>query len=299
MPVARLAAALAALAVGVAAVALVALLLHRTPGPVPLTGSGAPTAAAAPAPSTRSFPAPPAGAVVFAREDGPYALALAVLPGRAQVSVLGQQGTGVSGLAVTIGGAAAKSCGRGCYTRPATPPVDVRVGSTTWRVDVPPRAPDASALVARAARTWRALRSLAFSDRLASDASHAVASSWRAQAPDRLAYHVERGNDGVIIGSRRWDRVPGDRWIESQQTPVRQPVPLWQSAVDAHVVGETGTAWRITFFDPRTPAWFAITVDKRSMHTLDLRMTTTAHFMHETYRAFDAAAPIAPPATSR
>ena len=292
MAVLRLAAAIAALAAGVAAVAVAAILLRRTPGPVPLTGSGAPPAAA---PSTPRFPAPPAGAVVFAREDGPYALALAVLPGRAQVSVVGQQGKGVSGLAVRIDGAAAESCGSGCYTGPAASPVDVRVGSTEWRVDVPAGAPDASALVARAARTWRALRSVAFSDRLASDASHAVESTWRAQAPDRLFFHVEGGYDGVIVGSRRWDRAPGDRWIESQQTPVRQPVPLWQSAVDARVVGQSGTAWRITFFDPRTPAWFAITVDRRTLHTLDLRMTTTAHFMHETYRSFDAAAAITPP----
>lgn len=295
MPALRLAAALAALAAGVAAVAVVAILLRRTPGPVPLTGSAAPPAAAA---APERFPAPPAGAVVFAREDGPYALAVAVLPGRAQVSVVGQQGKGVPGLAVMIDGAAAESCGLGCYGGPATPPVDIRVGAVAWHVDVPPRAPDASALVARAARTWRALRSIAFTDRLASDASHAVASTWRAQAPDRLFFHVESGYDGVIIGSRRWDRAPGGRWIESPQTPVRQPAPLWQSAVDAHVVGQTGTAWRITFFDPRTPAWFAITVDKRTLHTLDLRMTTTAHFMHETYRAFDAAAPIVPP-TSR
>jgi hypothetical protein len=286
------AAAGAALAAGVAALALVGLLLHRTPGPVAPTGAGV---LASPGTGRSSFPAPPSRAVVFAREDGPYALALAVLPGRAQVSVVGPRGTGVDGLSFRIDGAAAQRCGAGCYAAPATPPVDVRVGSTTWRVDVPASAPDATAIVALAGRVWRSLRSLAFSERLASDAKHAVESTWRVAAPNRLAYHVAGGYDGVIVGARRWDRAPGGRWVESPQTPVRQPVPVWQSAVDAHVVSQTGATARITFFDPRTPAWFEIAVDLRTMRTFDMRMTTTAHFMHETYRSFDAAAPIVPP----
>jgi hypothetical protein len=293
----RVVAAGVALAAGIAAVALVALLLHRTPGPVSLTTNAAPVAAGG------RFPAPPAGAVVFSREDGPNALALAVVP-RAksllvQVSVVGQQGAGESGLPVSVAGTPAAACGAGCYraTVPAAHELDVRVAATRWRVVVPAPwpPPDASALVARAARTWRALRSLEFSDRLASDSMHSVVSTWRSAAPNRLAYHVTGGYDAVIVGGRRWDRSPGGKWIESPQTPLRQPVPVWQSAVDAHVVGETHGAWRITFFDPRTPGWFAITVDKRTLHTLDLRMTTTAHFMHETYRAFDAAAPITSP----
>jgi hypothetical protein len=298
--VARLVVGFAALAAGIAAVAVVALLLHRTPGPVSLMTGAAP---AAPGPAGSRFPAPPPGAVVFSREDGPTALALAVVPqGKsllAQVSVVGQQGVGESGLPVSVAGTGAAACGAGCYrvTVPVARTLDVRVAATRWRVALPAPWPPAgaSALVARAARTWRALRSLAFSDRLASDSVHSVVSTWRAAAPNRLAYHVTGGYDAIIVGGRRWDRAPRGRWIESPQTTLRQPVPVWQSAVDAHVVGQTPGAWRITFFDPRTPAWFAVTVDKRTLHTLDLRMTTTAHFMHETYRAFDAAAPITSP----
>src|SRR5207253_4138134 len=108
-----------------AAVALAALLLRGTPGPV----STAPAAPAAPAstpppPRSSGFPAPPPGAVVYSREDGPYALALGVVPngGRvlAQVSVVGQQGTGVNGLRVSVGSVAATACGSGCYQ--VTPP---------------------------------------------------------------------------------------------------------------------------------------------------------------------------------
>lgn len=301
----KLAVALAALAAGAAAVAIAALLLRGTPGPV----SAAPAAPPAPArtsppPRTSGFPAPPSGAIVFSREDGRDALALGVVPkgGRvlAQVSVVGQQGTGVNGLRVSFGSAAATPCGSGCYRAvlPLPRAIDVHVGGTRWLVTLPSPWPprDASALVARAAHVWRSLRTLSFYDRLASGPVHAVVSTWRAVAPDRLAYDVQGGYDAVIIGGRRWDRAPEGRWVESPQSlPVTQPSPVWVSARDAHVVGETPSSWRITFYDPRTPAWFAITVDKRTTRTLDLRMTTTAHFMHEKYRAFDAPIAVAPP----
>jgi hypothetical protein len=297
MPV-RLTVALLALAAGLAAVVLAALLLRSTPGPVSATPAPPPVAAAAPA--ARTFPAPPPGAIVFAREDGADALALAVSPSSAQVSVVGPQGAGVDHLSVSVNGAQAASCGAGCYRADVAHArtADVRVGSTHWLVHVPaPR--DGSALVARASRVWRALHSVAFSDRLGSDETHVVLSTWRAVAPDRLSYVIPGGYSAVIVGGRRWDRAPHGKWIESPQTvPVKQPVPVWQSATDARVVGETPTTWRITFYDPGTPAWFAIVVDKRTLHTLDMRMTTTAHFMHERYGSFDAPLAVEPPARS-
>lgn len=301
----RLTAALLALAAGAAAVSLAALLLHSTPGPA--SAASAQQAPPVPTRTPRAFPAPPAGAVVFAREDGPNALALALVPRGlhvlAQASVVGQQGKGVSGLSVAFGAVRASVCGPGCYRATIVRPraVDVRVGAMHWRVALPSRwpPPDASAIVASAARTWRSLHSLAFSDRLGSDATHVVFSEWRAVAPDRLSYVIPGGYRAIIVGGRRWDRAPGGRWVESPQTaPVRQPVPVWQSAVDAHVVGKPGATLRVTFYDPRTPAWFAITVDARTSRTVDLRMVTTAHFMHERYDAFDAPLVVRPPATS-
>jgi len=51
----------------------------------------------------------------------------------------------------------------------------------------------------------------------------------------------------------------------------------------------------VSFFDPRTPAWFEATVEKRTGHTLELRMLAAAHFMHDVYRSFDHAPAIVPP----
>jgi hypothetical protein len=323
---ARVVAAVGALAAGAGAVVVVAVLLSQTPGPVQAAPVPSPSPAA-PAPAARppskipaGFPAPPAGAVVFARADGANVLALAVRPRGPrqlllQASVLGPQGTGVGGFDVSFTlqerSARATACGRGCYRallpvagQPRSVLVDVRGGpaATHWRVALPAGWPaaDGSALMARAERVWRSLRSLSFRERLASDSSHSVRSVWRAAAPDRIAYTVSGGYSSVVIGGRRWDRAPGGRWVESSQTaPIHQPVPFWVSVTDARVLGSARLrghdVWRVSFFDPDTPGWFEVAIDKRTLHTLELSMFTTAHFMHDVYGGFDEPAGIRPP----
>jgi len=321
----RFAAGLAALCAGVAAVAVAAVLLERTPGPTPSTAapSASSSSPAVTAPATPTappgFPSPPAGSVVYSREDGANVLALGVVVQTSgvlvQASVVGPDGTGVRRLHVSFAlegtTMLATACGAGCYRatfapagRPPAVTVDVRGGAATtrWHVVLPSRVPaaDASALLARAGKTWRALRSLTYAEHLASDAKHEVTSTWRVASPDRLAYRIVGGYEAVIIGNRRWDKAPGGRWIESPQLPVAQPVPFWVSFADAHVLG-SGTAggrpvWIVSFFDPATPGWFEVELEKRTLRTLDLRMTATAHFMHDAYGAFDQPAGIRPPA---
>jgi hypothetical protein len=266
-----------------------------------------------------SFPSPPAGATVFARELGSDALALGVVsrPGGAvlvQASVLGRQGNGLPGLrlAFTIAGRTkrAVACGPGCYRATFTPvrapqSVDVTLPGGTrppWHVQIPAAWPprDARALVSRAARVWRSLHSLTFRERLASGTGQAVVSTWRIQAPDRLAYVVQGGWSAVVIGARRWDRGPSARtWTASAQTPLHQPVPFWVSVRDAHVLGNVTFAGRpavrVSFFDPGSPAWFTLVLDRKTFRTLDSHMVTNAHFMHDAYSAFNATAPVVPP----
>ncbi len=273
---------------------------------------------AVPVPDRPGFPAPPLGAVVFSRELGSDALALGVLPqpGKVllQASVLDQQGSGVRGLTVdfTLGRASkrATACGAGCYwatvetvRRPQTVRVEVRGNrvATRWRITLPASwpPPDASALIARAGRVWRSLQSLTFRESLASDSLHVARSTWRVEAPDRLAYQVLGGPAGIIIGDRRWDRPPGGHWVGSPQYPVTQPVPFWASAVNAHVLGTATVqgkpAYRVSFFDPGSGAWFTVALDRRTLRTLDLHMVTNAHFMHDVYTSFDGPHVIRPP----
>jgi hypothetical protein len=264
------------------------------------------------------FPAPPEGAVVYSRALGEDALALGVLPEAdrlvLQASVVGPQGEGVSGLDVRfrVQGSAAegRSCGPGCYraaVTPVAPPTTVDVvvtGDATgrWSVPLPTRWPpaDAGQEMARAERVWRALRSLSFEETLSSGPTSAVASSWQLQAPDRLAYQVVGGASGVIIGAHRWDKVaPGKPWKKGPQSRIHQPTPPWVEVTNARIVGRTTARGRpalvITFFDPKTPGWFRVVVDRDTFRTYDLHMVATAHFMHDRMHSFDRTAPIRPP----
>jgi hypothetical protein len=313
----RLVAALGALSLGVTAVAIVAVLAHRTPGPAGATNNPAPSSPTTPTTgqtTTTAFPAPPQGAVVFSRPDGSDVLALAVVPGRRlglQASVLGGQGEGVDGLTVSFRvdsrPAEASPCGAGCYrasvaAHGAPKLVEVKVVSeaktTSWRVSMPRTwpAPDASSLVARATKVFRGLRTVAVRDWLASGPGHALFTRWTLIAPNRLTYNIKNGAAAVIIGNRRWDKLsPGGKWQESEQTPIHQVSPFWRSWTDAHVLASSKSEWRVSFFDPQTPGWYELTIEKRSTRVLEMRMHATAHFMREVYERFNAPVKVTPP----
>ena len=290
-----------------AAVVVVAVFaLRSSPAPAPAPPRVLPATSRA---ANSGFPAPPKGAVLYARQLGDEALALGVVPGRggvlAQASVLGGQGKGVSGLTVTLNGKRAQSCGSGCYRvrlagRPRS--VTVHVRKTNWNVDLPTPWPprDGTAIVDQATAAWRGLNSLSFEERLASSARHATRSTWRVEAPGKVAYRIPGGPEGIVIGERRWDRdTPKGNWIESRQTRLTQPVAAWTAAQDAHVLGagvlRGRPVWKVSFFDPGTPAWFTVAIDKKTYHTLETDMIATAHFMHDVYGAFNATPAIKPP----
>jgi hypothetical protein len=288
------------------------------------SGSGT-QASIAVQPAVQRFPNPPARAFVVAREDGTDVLALAVLNRGTgvglQVSDVNQTGDGATGLHVSVGvvskgGTATKTaiaCGPGCYradvalsSRPLAVHVKVvRPSRTTdWNVTLPAAWPakNGTAIVARATRVWNNLSSLRYSEHLSSDPKHAVISDWQVVAPDRLAYQIKDEGQAVIIGLHRWDRQTGGDWIKSNAVRLNQPEPFWVKATDAQVLGSArrqGQAvWRISFFDPRTPGWFLVEIDKQTYRTLDVHMTAAAHFMHDVYSGFNTSIKIDPP-TSR
>ncbi len=180
--------------------------------------------------------------------------------------------------------------GRG--TRPATIPFTL---PDTWP------APRAQALVARADRVYRSLRTLVIHERLASNARNGIVTTYRVQAPDRLAYRIAGGSQAVIIGGTRWDRLPGGKWVRSEQDPLTQPEPFWGSdpVRNARLLGTGSIGGRpvsiLSFYDPRLPAWFELSVDQRTSRLLALRMTAQAHFMRHLYGEFDTPLRIAPP----
>jgi hypothetical protein len=257
----------------------------------------------------KATPKPPLGALVLGAESGSRAVALAVQPRRLTATVLGSTGEPLSGLhlsfAVGSRVVAARACGSGCYSAAVSRPsrVEVRAGGSPAVVfDVPATSPPAAALVARAAKATRALRSLVYVESLRSSPKGGLLTTWSLQAPDEVEYRIRGGASAVILGQRRWDRDrPGAKWRRSQQLPpLRVPRPAWGSvATNAHLLG-TGRVrgrpvWIVSFANPTTPAWFTVSLDRKTYLPLRLRMTAAAHFMTHRYLAFDRPLVIRPP----
>jgi copper transport protein len=279
----------ATLLVGVAIA--VSVLTDTRPGVVV---AAADAAAASEAPSVAQRPpAPPAGAFVDGRELGTNAVGLAVGDGKATVTVMGPDGTGVNGLQVSVDSFRARSCGDGCYRTIATAtPSEVRIGRSRLDFDVPLRLRNGRRLLQRATRAFQQARSIEFEERLASNPRNTQVSQFRLVAPDRMAYGIAGGPEAVVIGRERWDRSPGEKWVKSPQTPLDVPTPYWSSATQNVYLAAPDT---LTFYDAKLPAWFRLRVAPHTARPLDLRMTAAAHFMTDRYSSYDRRLDVSPP----
>jgi copper transport protein len=146
-------------------VVVVAILTELRPG------KEAPRALAAPLLAALPPVLPPRDAVVDARELGDLAVAIAREPSHTTVTLLGQEGTGVDGRDVQIGGVTATPCGPGCYRGPAS--ARISVGGKALTFDLPAQAPDASATLARITRAYRGSHTIVFDETLASSPANA------------------------------------------------------------------------------------------------------------------------------
>src|SRR5262249_28973315 len=148
-------------------------------------GRDVPGAAASVAPSGP----PPLAArnmVVQGQEAGDYAVGLAVRAPGEEVTVLGPDGSGANGLAVTVNGVKLGSCGSGCYGGfvPLRRVATVGVAGHTLRFAIPAHPRPAAALVARATSAFRALRSVDYVERLASSPRAKVIAEFTLERPN-------------------------------------------------------------------------------------------------------------------
>jgi hypothetical protein len=254
-------------------------------------------------------PPPPRGALVLGGESGSRAVALAVTPGRLTATVLAPDGGPLSGLKVSfVAGPRviqAHPCGPGCYTAraPRASRVVVRPsGSKPVAFNLPAKPRPGAAIVARAARVTRALKSLVYVESLRSGPKGGLLTTWELQAPDEVEYRIRGGASAIVLGERRWDRDrAGAPWRRSQQLPaLRVPQPAWGSrATNAYVLRDGSVDGRpvsvVSFANPNTPAWFTAWIDRNTNRTLRLRMTAAAHFMTHRYVEFNAPLQIRPP----
>jgi copper transport protein len=283
-----------------ALIVAVSILVELRPGRNATTVS---TRAQAAQPSPAP-PPPPAGAVVSAGEAGPLGVAIAVEAKRLTATILSPAGGGLSGLRVHIDGTLTVPCGHGCYTAAGVASgriVEVQVNGfgPVQRVSLPvPLHPVAAdALVRRARAVYRALDSVSYRERLASDVSHALVAHWILEKPNRIEYSIANGGaQGIVIGAKRWDREkPTGRWIESAQTPLPQPATQWTHATNAYVLAQTDTTTIVSFVDSTIPAWFTVSLDRRTLRPRVMRMTAAAHFMVDRYLTFNRPRTIRPP----
>lgn len=253
-------------------------------------------------PVTKTFaavapPLPQRDSVVLAQEDGDDAVTLEAAPARIVVTVFNGEGLGVDGLGVSIAGTQASSCGSGCYDAQtnARGRIPVVVDGRLHVFTVPGVAPDATALMARASRVFRSLRSVTYTERLASSTRDRIVSTFTLEAPDRVEYMIRGGASGIVIGPRRWDKT-GKRWVSSPTTLLPQPSPIWGSPItNAHLLSRTRDSLTVSFVNRRAPAWFLVRFDAKTLRPRTLEMTATAHFMHHAYRGFNAPRRIFPP----
>jgi len=254
-------------------------------------------------------PPPPRGALVLGGESGSRAIALAVDKRRLTATVLAPTGGPLSGLKVSfrVGSRVvpATPCGLGCYSAAASRPAQVQLrlsGSKPVDFEIPARPRPAAAIVARAARATRKLKSLVYVEALRSGPTGGLLTTWSMKAPNEVEYRIRGGADAIVLGTRRWDRDrAGAPWRRSQQLPaLRVPLPAWGSqATNAYVLRDASVggrpAWVVSFANPSTPAWFTAVIDQATYRPLQLHMTAAAHFMTHRYVAFNRPLRIRPP----
>jgi hypothetical protein len=271
--------------------------------------SGSPVSQGSLQVGVETAPPPPRGALVLAGESGSRAVALAVRGGRLTATVLAPAGGPLSGLKVAFASGSkvvpGSPCGQGCYSAAVARPGHVQVrlsGSKPVDFDVPARTTPAGAIVARAARATRRLKSLVYAESLRSSPRGGLLTTWSLKAPNEVEYRIRGGADAIVLGTRRWDRDhAGASWRRSEQLPaLRVPQPAWGSrATNAYVLGETKVGgrpvWVVSFLNPNTPAWFTVAIDRATYRPLRLRMTAASHFMTHRYLEFNRPLTIEPP----
>jgi copper transport protein len=268
-------------------VVAVAILTELAPG-----RKTARSLAAAPQAVETTLTLPPRDAVVDARELGSLAVGVAREPQRTTVTIIGPDAAGVEGGDVPGNGVAATAGGAGGFGAATSRggALRVAVGDRTLTFDIAASAPDATALLARITRAYRASRTIVFDETLASSPTNAQTTRWTVVAPHTLSYETRGGPGAIVIGTRRWDRpAAGAAWQPSSQTPIDVTAPYWTRPTNAHLVGPD----TITFLDRGIPAFFRLTFKGRS--TTVSHMTAAAHFMTDRYVGFDVPAGVSPP----
>lgn len=194
-----------------------------------------------------------------------------------------------------------ETCGAGCWRLAADPGprlvASVEDQGAEQRVVVPVRWQEgqterAERLLSRAQRAMRALRTVRIEEALTSGIRGlAVETSYRYQAPDRMAYRTSTGNRTVALGRRRYSSTDAGRFKRSEfggdGFRLKRVFRWTVYGRSVRWLGATQRVARIALYDEATPLWYRLTIDRRTHHVLRERMIAGGHFMTRRYFAFD------------
>jgi copper transport protein len=210
---------------------------------------------------------------------------------------------------VTTEGGGVDECGTGCWRLEDVPAaktltVSVDAGERSGEVSVPARfspARDGTArrLLKEAQVAMRSLRSARLDEHLSSGLGAEVNTGYRFSAPDRMAYRSSSGSTLIAIGKTSWLSTSGGpferspfgagafRFKETFRWTVYGRSVRWLGASRGSV--------RLALFDPGTPVWYRLTIDRRTKRVVREQMVTGGHFMDRRYFAFNRRVGIEPP----
>ncbi|MGH2993455.1 MAG: copper resistance CopC/CopD family protein [Solirubrobacterales bacterium] len=203
---------------------------------------------------------------------------------------------------VELDGAELESCGEGCWRFAVADPrtrlvAHIEDQGATRRVAVPSRwqtqaTTRAKRLLSRAQRAMRALRTVRMEETLTSGIrGFSVDTSYRFEAPDRMAYRTSSGSRTVAIGKRGYSSSDGRPFRRRQfgADGFRLDTFFRWTAYGRSVrwLGANRRVARIALYDEATPLWYRLTIDRRTDRILRERMITGGHFMTRRYFGFD------------
>ena len=239
-------------------------------------------------------------AMTLAERKGRMLAGLAVDPGeRIQVAVVeGEQPVPRQNLDFTVDGrrVTPTACGRACWQLDVQHARELVVdGPETVRFALPPGLPPSGAAEYSAlTRTMNGLRTYEYDEELTAGVGTRLVSTFAAQAPDRMRFRTTGGSRAVIVGDSRWDFRNGV-WERTSFPGLQVPGFVWDGARNARLVGRKGNRRVVSVFDREpVPAWFRLEVDAQN-RVREAEMLSPSHFMHQSFRAFNAPFTIEPP----
>jgi copper transport protein len=309
---------------GVGVVGAVALLVAFPLPPRQLGDADAAKASSPPAATCDPCPLPrPArGELAVAEQGGSDVVAAWVhREGRALVGTVRLYGLDDRPVRDAFGvrGAHQRSCGQGCARfrvapAPAVLEVRVRQKGRAYVARLPVRwqagkERHARALVDRAQEAMRAVKSVREAERVSSVPGAYAITDYRLKAPNRMAYRTNGKVRSIVVGVTQWTRgqpsVPWQRDKFGGGLPFRtRSWFTWTTyARYTYLLGERTAGGRrvaiVALMDPGTPAWWRLTVDRRTHRVLEDRLVTYGHFMTQRFTAFNQPLRIEPPPGAR